>query len=242
MGDLFGISAGAAALGGGTTQAAGAYFQRKQSVGDTRHARRWQEMMANTAYQRTVADLNAAGLNPALAFGGGSANPVGAPQTQMPQAVDPTGGFNIGGETGRVVSSAIAGKKLADEMKILKNTQEQTYHDAYTAGARSYTAENEARTSNLLPEMANATLRQRLRENDYLEAQTNQARAATRSTEYDNVRRRVEAHIYGGEYGAELRAAEKILDAVPISPLGRFRSSARPPLSRPKNMQGAPTQ
>lgn len=58
----------------------GDYFSGREASRQTSRHRDWQEKMANTAHQREVADLRAAGLNPILSATGGSgaATPSGA--------------------------------------------------------------------------------------------------------------------------------------------------------------------
>jgi len=79
----------------------------------------WQERMSNSAYQRQMADMRAAGLNPILAYqkGGGA----GTPSTSPPSLSAPQGSANLQnsqGEIGRAIGMA-----ATSAVDAYKNTQ-----------------------------------------------------------------------------------------------------------------------
>lgn len=110
MGVLLAAAAAAApAAASGIASALSGNKQRAWSAREAAKNRTWQEYMAKTRYQRTMADMKASGLNPILAYqqGGGSV-PSGAQ------------GQNADRDLGKAVTSGLEAFQKGIESKKLR--------------------------------------------------------------------------------------------------------------------------
>lgn len=151
--------------------------------------RNWQEYMSNTAFQRTMTDLQKAGLNPILAGKvGGASTPAG--NVANIKAAD-------------VGSSALAGYMAKEQLANLKADTNRKIEEADLLWEKVRTErymQNKMQT-----EMYN--LREAI---ELIKAQVNQTNASALGLQYENVGKSVTADIYDSLAGTAFRTLEKL--------------------------------
>lgn len=156
------------------------YLQGNRSAKEGRKNRAFAERMSNTAYQRGMADMRAAGLNPILAYKQG---PASSPIAGMPHYAS----------TGDIMNTALTGVDVATRRKGGKTTRKLQKAQKGAAGA----AEGLARTSAL--KVAADTI--------HVGQQTRKTSAEAAITESNAVKAKLEADFYStgrGKFNYEL--------------------------------------
>lgn len=136
---------GGFSIGGNLFSAREAKKANKRNIALQQKQNDWSEHMSNTAWQRGVADMLAAGINPMVAFNqGGASTPSNSAATVNPEP-EWSGAFSAAAKA----ANTLAVQQQAANVDLTKATAEKTRAEAWTAGQQAAFADQNAMLDNM---------------------------------------------------------------------------------------------
>lgn len=201
MGDLIGgiVSAGASLFGGAQTnqanwdiaQSANQAAQQRQDAANAFNAQQYA-----TRYQTTVKDLEAAGLNPMLAYGQGAGSPIPVSAAPVQQAAPRVNSISNAVNAFNATRANAADIKLKEEQANATNAQAETQRTQALANiANTAKSEQDTKTSAAVEQVNRKQLDAIAAEIDVKKATAVQTNAQTARTNVETLRAQQEAQI-----------------------------------------------